>query len=132
MKDIKVLVKPNLAFYLIYCSPVQLIKRAFLPLHAKNLCIQSSYGLASLKHTACLLLLENILVFCFSGQLLLKHILKPLILYPSLQPCTEEQSNVFILRFKSEEPSLDHSSPMEVFDKIRLIFEVLHKYLLSR
>ncbi|XP_065553044.1 centromere/kinetochore protein zw10 homolog isoform X2 [Lathamus discolor] len=65
------------------------------------------------------------------GQLLLKHILKPLILYPSLQPCTEEQSNVFILRFKSEEPSLDHSSPMEVFDKIRLIFEVLHKYLLN-
>uniref|UniRef100_A0A8C6JEF3 Centromere/kinetochore protein zw10 homolog n=1 Tax=Melopsittacus undulatus TaxID=13146 RepID=A0A8C6JEF3_MELUD len=66
------------------------------------------------------------------GQLLLKHILKPLILYPSLQPCTEEQSDVFILRFKSEEPSLDHSSPMKVFDKIKLIFEVLHKYLLSR
>ncbi|KAM4646515.1 centromere/kinetochore protein zw10 homolog isoform 2-T2 [Amazona ochrocephala] len=65
------------------------------------------------------------------GQLLLKHILKPLILYPSLQPCTEEQSDVFILRFKSEEPSLDQSSPMEVFDKIRLIFEVLHRYLLN-
>ncbi|XP_005143574.2 centromere/kinetochore protein zw10 homolog isoform X1 [Melopsittacus undulatus] len=65
------------------------------------------------------------------GQLLLKHILKPLILYPSLQPCTEEQSDVFILRFKSEEPSLDHSSPMKVFDKIKLIFEVLHKYLLN-
>lgn len=37
-----------------------------------------------------------------------------------------------ILRFKSEEPSLDPSSPMEVFDKIKLVFEVLHKYLLSR
>lgn len=132
MKDVKVLVKSNLALSLICCFPVELIKRAFLPLHAKNLCMQSSYGLASLEQTACLLLLENILVFCFSGQLLLKHILKPLILYPSLQPCTEEQSDVFILHFKCEEPGLAHSSPMEVFDKIKLIFEVLHKYLLSR
>ncbi|XP_030320710.1 centromere/kinetochore protein zw10 homolog [Calypte anna] len=65
------------------------------------------------------------------GQLLLKYILKPLISYPSLQPFTEEQSDVFILRFKSEEPSLDHSSPMEVFYKIKLVFEVLHKYLLN-
>lgn len=70
--------------------------------------------------------------FHFSGQLLLKYILKPLISYPCLQPFTEEQSDVFILRFKSEEPNLDHSSPMEVFDKIKLIFQVLHKYLLSR
>ncbi|NXT22138.1 ZW10 protein, partial [Syrrhaptes paradoxus] len=65
------------------------------------------------------------------GQLLLKYILKPLIFYPSLQPLTEEQSDVFILRFKSEEPNLDHSSPMEVFDKIKLVFTVLHKYLLN-
>ncbi|KAM6295850.1 centromere/kinetochore protein zw10 homolog [Aegotheles albertisi] len=65
------------------------------------------------------------------GQLLLKHILKPLISYPSLQPCTEEQSDVFILRFKSKEPSLDHCSPVEVFAKIKLIFEILHKYLLN-
>ncbi|NXW90070.1 ZW10 protein, partial [Alopecoenas beccarii] len=65
------------------------------------------------------------------GQLLLKYILKPLILYPSLQPFTEEQSDVFILHFKSKEPNLDYSSPIEVFDKIKLIFEVLHKYLLN-
>ncbi|KAK2530362.1 Zw10 [Columba livia] len=65
------------------------------------------------------------------GQLLLKYILKPLISYPSLQPFTEEQSDVFILRFKSQEPHLDYSSPIEVFDKIKLIFEVLHKYLLN-
>ncbi|XP_008944284.1 PREDICTED: centromere/kinetochore protein zw10 homolog, partial [Merops nubicus] len=65
------------------------------------------------------------------GHLLLKYILKPLILYPSLQPLTEEQPDVFILRFKAEEANLDHSSPMEVFDKIKLIFEVLHKYLLN-
>ncbi|NXG16597.1 ZW10 protein, partial [Grallaria varia] len=65
------------------------------------------------------------------GQFLLKYILKPLISYPSLQPLTEEWPDVFILRFKSEEPTLDQSSPMEVFDKIKLIFEVLHKYLLN-
>ncbi|XP_014805105.1 PREDICTED: centromere/kinetochore protein zw10 homolog [Calidris pugnax] len=65
------------------------------------------------------------------GQLLLKYILKPLISYPSLQPFTEEQSNVLILRFKTEEPNLDHSSPMEVFHKIQLVFEALHKYLLN-
>ncbi|KFV13869.1 Centromere/kinetochore protein zw10, partial [Tauraco erythrolophus] len=65
------------------------------------------------------------------GQLLLKYILKPLISYPSLQPFTEEQSDVLVLRFKSEEPNLDHSSPMEVFDKIKLVFEVLHEHLLN-
>ncbi|NWV33235.1 ZW10 protein, partial [Grantiella picta] len=65
------------------------------------------------------------------GQLLLQYILKPLISYPSLEPVTEEQPDVFILRFRSREVALDASSPMEVFDKIRLVFEVLHKYLLN-
>ncbi|NXK87157.1 ZW10 protein, partial [Formicarius rufipectus] len=65
------------------------------------------------------------------GQLLLKFILKPLISYPALQPLTEERPDVFILRFKSEEPALDQSSPMEVFGKIKLIFQALHKYLLN-
>ncbi|XP_065508090.1 centromere/kinetochore protein zw10 homolog isoform X2 [Caloenas nicobarica] len=69
--------------------------------------------------------------FKIFGQLLLKYILKPLISYPSLQPFTEEQSDVFILHFKSKEPNLDYSSPIEVFDKIKLVFEVLHKYLLN-
>uniref|UniRef100_A0A8B9TJ00 Zw10 kinetochore protein n=1 Tax=Anas platyrhynchos TaxID=8839 RepID=A0A8B9TJ00_ANAPL len=65
------------------------------------------------------------------GQLLLKYILKPLISYPSLQPFTEELSDVVILRFKCEKPDLDHSSPVEVFDKIKFVLEVLHKYLLN-
>lgn len=38
---------------------------------------------------------------------------------------------MFILRFRSQELALDESSPMEVFDKIKLVFEVLHKHLLS-
>uniref|UniRef100_A0A8C5TI38 Centromere/kinetochore protein zw10 homolog n=1 Tax=Malurus cyaneus samueli TaxID=2593467 RepID=A0A8C5TI38_9PASS len=65
------------------------------------------------------------------GQLLLQYILKPLISFPSLEPVTEEQPDVFILRFKFQELALDKSSPMEVFDKIRLVFEVLHKHLLN-
>ncbi|XP_066191075.1 centromere/kinetochore protein zw10 homolog isoform X2 [Sylvia atricapilla] len=66
------------------------------------------------------------------GQLLLQYILKPLISQPSsLQPVPEEQPDVFILRFRSQEFALDESSPMEVFDKIRLVFEVLHKHLLK-
>ncbi|NXH13021.1 ZW10 protein, partial [Bucco capensis] len=65
------------------------------------------------------------------GQLLLKYILKPLICYPALEPATEEQPEVFILCFKSQEPHLEHSSPVEVFDKLKLVFEVLHKYLLN-
>uniref|UniRef100_A0A8C9FCG8 Centromere/kinetochore protein zw10 homolog n=1 Tax=Pavo cristatus TaxID=9049 RepID=A0A8C9FCG8_PAVCR len=66
------------------------------------------------------------------GKLLLKYILKPLISYPFLQPFIEEQSDVVILKFKSEKPDLDHSSPVEVFDKIKFVLEVLHKYLLSK
>ncbi|XP_031455774.1 centromere/kinetochore protein zw10 homolog [Phasianus colchicus] len=65
------------------------------------------------------------------GKLLLKYILKPLISYPFLQPFIEEQSDVVILKFKSEKPDLDHSSPVEVFDKIKFVLEVLHKYLLN-
>ncbi|OWK55717.1 Centromere/kinetochore protein zw10 [Lonchura striata] len=65
------------------------------------------------------------------GQLLLQYILKPLISHPSLEPVLEEQPDVFILRFRSQELALDESSPMEVFDKIKLVFEVLHKHLLK-
>lgn len=77
------------------------------------------------------MLLENLCFSLSSGQLLLQYILKPLILHPSLEPVPEEQPDVFILRFRSQELALDESSPMEVFDKIKLVFEVLHKYLLS-
>ncbi|NXD42638.1 ZW10 protein, partial [Copsychus sechellarum] len=63
------------------------------------------------------------------GHFLLQYILKPLILHPSLEPVSEEQPDVFILRFRSQELSLDEASPMEVFDKIKLVFEVLQKYL---
>ncbi|KAF4794228.1 Centromere/kinetochore protein zw10 like protein [Turdus rufiventris] len=65
------------------------------------------------------------------GHFLLQYILKPLILHPSLEPVSEEQPDVFILRFRSQELALDEASPMEVFDKIKLVFKVLQKYLLN-
>uniref|UniRef100_A0A803VUK7 Zw10 kinetochore protein n=1 Tax=Ficedula albicollis TaxID=59894 RepID=A0A803VUK7_FICAL len=65
------------------------------------------------------------------GHFLLQYILKPLILHPSLEPVSEEQPDVFILRFRSQELALDEASPMEVFEKIQLVFEVLQKYLLN-
>ncbi|XP_032937456.1 centromere/kinetochore protein zw10 homolog [Catharus ustulatus] len=65
------------------------------------------------------------------GHFLLQYILKPLILHPSLEPVSEEQPDVFILRFRSQELALDEASPMEVFDKIKLVFEVLQKCLLN-
>ncbi|NWR45342.1 ZW10 protein, partial [Regulus satrapa] len=65
------------------------------------------------------------------GQLLMQYILKPLISHPSLEPVPEEQPDVFILRFRSQGFALDEASPVEVFDKINLVFEVLHKYLLN-
>ncbi|NXQ35541.1 ZW10 protein, partial [Alaudala cheleensis] len=65
------------------------------------------------------------------GQLLLQYILKPLISHPSLEPVPEEKPDVFILRFRCQELALDESSPMEVFGKIKLVFEVLHKHLLN-
>lgn len=75
--------------------------------------------------------MENLCFSLSSGHLLLQYILKPLISHPALEPVPEEQPDVFILRFRSQELALDESSPMEVFDKIKLVFEVLHKHLLS-
>ncbi|NWI37800.1 ZW10 protein, partial [Picathartes gymnocephalus] len=65
------------------------------------------------------------------GHLLLQYILKPLISHPALVPVPEEQPRVFILRFRSQELAVEKSSPMEVFDKMKLVFEALHKYLLK-
>ncbi|XP_025063448.1 centromere/kinetochore protein zw10 homolog isoform X1 [Alligator sinensis] len=67
----------------------------------------------------------------FFGQLLLKCILKPLISYPSLQPSVTEQPEAVVLRFETIEPNSEPSSPVEVFDKIRLVLEVLHTQLLN-
>nr|XP_056716439.1 centromere/kinetochore protein zw10 homolog [Euleptes europaea] len=65
------------------------------------------------------------------GQLLLSYILKPLICHPSLQSLLEERSDVVVLRLESVGAPPGPPSPIEVFAKLRLVLEVLHKHLLT-
>ncbi|NP_001131044.1 zw10 kinetochore protein S homeolog [Xenopus laevis] len=67
----------------------------------------------------------------FFSQLLLNYILKPLVSYPSLHAQMETQQQGVILRFESIETQLEHPPPAEVFIKLRLVFELLHKHLLD-
>ncbi|KAJ7305262.1 hypothetical protein JRQ81_011177 [Phrynocephalus forsythii] len=65
------------------------------------------------------------------GQLLLKHILKPLISHPSLRLSLEEQPDVVTLRFESLGSDPGHPSPAEVFAKVKVVLKILHKYQLD-
>nr|XP_026248347.1 centromere/kinetochore protein zw10 homolog [Urocitellus parryii] len=65
------------------------------------------------------------------GQMLLKYILRPLASCPSLYAVIESQPNIVIVRFESLVTDLEHPSPSEVFEKIRLVLEVLQKQLLD-
>ncbi|KAM3830416.1 centromere/kinetochore protein zw10 homolog isoform 1-T1 [Vipera latastei] len=65
------------------------------------------------------------------GQLLLKHILKPLICCPSLRLLVEDQPDGVTLKFESVGSSLGHSPPLEVFAKLKSVFKVLHRHLLD-
>lgn len=67
----------------------------------------------------------------FSGQMLLKYILRPLASCPSLHAIIESQPNIIIIRFESVMTDLEHPSPSEVFVKIRLVLEMLQKQLLG-
>ncbi|NP_001116261.1 centromere/kinetochore protein zw10 homolog [Xenopus tropicalis] len=67
----------------------------------------------------------------FFSQLLLNYILKPLVTYPSLHAQMETQQQGVILRFESVETQSEHPPPSEVFIKLRLVFELLHKHLLD-
>ncbi|XP_054853771.1 centromere/kinetochore protein zw10 homolog isoform X2 [Eublepharis macularius] len=69
--------------------------------------------------------------FKIFGQLLLNYVLKPLISHPSLQSLLEEQSDAVVLRLESVGTQLGHPSPTEVFPKLKLVLEVLHKHLLA-
>ncbi|KAM4704305.1 centromere/kinetochore protein zw10 homolog [Rhinophrynus dorsalis] len=67
----------------------------------------------------------------FFSQLLLNYILKPLVSYPSLHVHVETQSQGVILQFKSIETDLEHPAPAEVFIKLKLVLELLHKHILD-
>nr|XP_004666520.1 centromere/kinetochore protein zw10 homolog [Jaculus jaculus] len=65
------------------------------------------------------------------GQMLLKYILRPLASCPSLHAVIENQPHAVIVRFQSLMTDLEHPSPSEVYAKIRIVLEVLHKQLLD-
>lgn len=67
----------------------------------------------------------------FSGQTLLKYILRPLASCPSLDAVVESQPHIIVIRFESVMTDLEHPSPSEVFAKIRLVLEVFQKHLLG-
>ncbi|KAM3923918.1 centromere/kinetochore protein zw10 homolog [Leptodactylus fuscus] len=67
----------------------------------------------------------------FFSQLLLNYILKPLVSYPSLHVLVENQPQGVILRFESTKSDLEHPPPAEVFLKLKLVLELLHKHLLD-
>lgn len=67
----------------------------------------------------------------FFSQLLLNYILKPLVKYPSLHVLVEPQPQGVILRFESTKTELEHPTPPQVFMKLMLVLELLHKHLLD-
>ncbi|KAM9299225.1 centromere/kinetochore protein zw10 homolog [Gastrophryne carolinensis] len=67
----------------------------------------------------------------FFSQLLLNYILKPLVTFPSLHVLVESQAPGVILRFECTKTDLEHPTPTQVFMKLKLVLELLHKHLLG-
>ncbi|KAG8569204.1 hypothetical protein GDO81_014295 [Engystomops pustulosus] len=65
------------------------------------------------------------------GQLLLNYILKPLVLYPSLHAVVETHPQGVILRFESTKCEQERPPPADVFLKLKVVLELLHKHLLD-
>ncbi|KAL6470003.1 hypothetical protein MHYP_G00211220 [Metynnis hypsauchen] len=64
------------------------------------------------------------------GQVLLKYMLKPLIMYPSLLVEVGEQlEQGTVLSLHSEENQAEHPSPAEVYTKILVVLKTLHEHL---
>lgn len=70
---------------------------------------------------------------CRSGQLLLKNMLKPLVMYPSLSVrVTEQQGEGTILALEClEESHEERSTPSQVYSKLLLVLKTLHSHLLG-
>ncbi|XP_060107326.1 centromere/kinetochore protein zw10 homolog [Heteronotia binoei] len=65
------------------------------------------------------------------GQHLLSYILKPLVCHASLQLVLKEQSDAVTLQLQSVGSPPGPPPPTEVFMKLRLVLEALHKHLLA-
>ncbi|KAF7697088.1 centromere/kinetochore protein zw10 homolog [Silurus meridionalis] len=64
------------------------------------------------------------------GQVLLKYMLKPLIMYPSLSVEVSEHLEMGrVLSLHSEENQAEHPTPVDVYTKILLVLKTLHKHL---
>uniref|UniRef100_A0AAR2J722 Zw10 kinetochore protein n=1 Tax=Pygocentrus nattereri TaxID=42514 RepID=A0AAR2J722_PYGNA len=64
------------------------------------------------------------------GQVLLKYMLKPLIMYPSLLVEVGEQlEQGTVLSLHSEENQVEHPAPAEVYTKILIVLKTLHEHL---
>lgn len=67
------------------------------------------------------------------GQVLLKNMLKPLVMYPSLSvSVTEQQDEGIVLALHClEESNKERSAPSQVYSKLLLVLKTLHAYLLG-
>lgn len=64
------------------------------------------------------------------GQVLLKYMLKPLIMYPSLLvEVGEHLEQGTVLSLQSDENQAEHPAPAEVYAKILIVLKTLHKHL---
>lgn len=70
---------------------------------------------------------------CHPGQVLLKTMLKPLVMYPSLSvTVTEQQDEGVALALQClEESSEERSAPSQVYSKLLLVLKTLHTHLLG-
>uniref|UniRef100_A0A667YUH0 Centromere/kinetochore protein zw10 homolog n=1 Tax=Myripristis murdjan TaxID=586833 RepID=A0A667YUH0_9TELE len=67
-----------------------------------------------------------------SGQILLKNMLKPLVMYPSLSVKVTEQDDATSLALQClEESSEERSTPSQVYSKLILVLKTLHSNLLD-
>ncbi|XP_032905822.1 centromere/kinetochore protein zw10 homolog isoform X3 [Amblyraja radiata] len=64
------------------------------------------------------------------GQILLKYILKPLVVEPSLDVEIELRANDAVLRFSAVKSKCEHELPAKVYLKITTVLEFLYQHLL--
>ncbi|XP_078538478.1 centromere/kinetochore protein zw10 homolog isoform X1 [Lissotriton helveticus] len=65
------------------------------------------------------------------SHLLMEHFLKPLVRYPSLHVQTVVQSKETVLQLSCTETEVEHAAPQDVFIKLLMVLELLHKHLLD-
>lgn len=71
--------------------------------------------------------------YCRPGQVLLKTMLKPLVIYPSLSVTVAEQEDegVILALQCLEESHEERSTPSQVYSKLLLVLKTLHTHLLG-